>query len=213
MRGFESLILCQEETPLGVSSFFSEVLRDSTPSNARLRRSLANRQLDADCSLRFAPKANRPSNPSSSASKEETPFGVSSLFSEVLRDSNPSNARLRWSLANRQLDADCSLRFAFKGKSAIESLILCQEETPLGVSSFFSEVLRDSTPSNARLRRSLANRQLDADCSLRFAPKANRPSNPSSSAKKGLLNNPKRKSQTLSRNGKGLLFLTHQGCG
>ena len=31
--------------------------------------------------------------------------------------------------------------------------------------------------------------------------------------KKGLLNNPKRKSQTLSRNGKGLLFLTHQGCG
>jgi len=29
----------------------------------------------------------------------------------------------------------------------------------------------------------------------------------------GLLNNPKRKSQTLSRNGKGLLFLTHQGCG
>ena len=29
----------------------------------------------------------------------------------------------------------------------------------------------------------------------------------------GLLNNPNRKSQTLSRNGKGLLFLTYQGCG
>ena len=30
---------------------------------------------------------------------------------------------------------------------------------------------------------------------------------------KGLLNNPKSKSQTLFQNGKGLLFLTHQGCG
>ena len=29
----------------------------------------------------------------------------------------------------------------------------------------------------------------------------------------GLLNNPKSKSQTLFQNGKGLLFLTHQGCG
>ena len=28
-----------------------------------------------------------------------------------------------------------------------------------------------------------------------------------------LLNNPKRKSQTLSKSGKGLLFPTHQGCG
>ena len=62
---------------MGVSSFFSEVLRDSNPSNARLRRSLANRQLDADCSLRFAPKANRPSNPSSSAKKRH--FRVSLL--------------------------------------------------------------------------------------------------------------------------------------
>ena len=29
----------------------------------------------------------------------------------------------------------------------------------------------------------------------------------------GLWNNPKRESQALSQNGKGLLFLTHQGCG
>ena len=84
--------------------------------------------------------------------------------------------------------------------------------TPHGVSSFLLQ--RGIRPHPMQgLRRSLANRQLDADCSLRFAPKANRPSNPSSSSTKGLLNNPKRKSQTLSRNGKGLLFLTHQGCG
>ena len=31
--------------------------------------------------------------------------------------------------------------------------------------------------------------------------------------KKGLLNNPKEKVQTLSEIGQGLLFLAHQGCG
>ena len=46
------------------------------------------------------------------------PSGCCFCFGKKGRESNPSNASARWALAVRQLDAERSLRFAPKGKSA-----------------------------------------------------------------------------------------------
>ena len=68
-----------------------------------------------------------------------------------------------------------------KGKSAIESLILFFGHHMVSLLFWLQGGIR--THSNARLRRILATRRLDAECSFRFAPqRANRQSNPSFSS-------------------------------
>ena len=57
------------------------------------------------------------------------PSGCCFCFWKKGRESNPSNASARWALAVRQLDAERSLRFAPKGKSAIDSRTLLQSKT------------------------------------------------------------------------------------
>jgi len=64
------------------------------------------------------PRANRPSIPVPCSKTKQHPIGMLFCFGKKGRESNPSNAGARWALAVRQLDAERSLRFAPKGKSA-----------------------------------------------------------------------------------------------
>ena len=70
------------------------------------------------------PRANRPSIPVPCSKTKQHPIGMLFCFGKKGRESNPSNASVRWALAVRQLDAERSLRFAPKGKSAIDSRTL-----------------------------------------------------------------------------------------
>ena len=67
------------------------------------------------------PRANRPSIPVPCSKTKQHPIGMLFCFGKKGRESNPSNASARWALAVRQLDAERSLRFAPKGKPAIDS--------------------------------------------------------------------------------------------
>ncbi len=82
------------------------------------------------------------------------------------------NASVRWTLANRRLDADCSLRFAPLGVNRQSIPVPCSKRkgTPMGCLFFWNKRAGNRTHSNASVQRTLANRRLDADCSLRFAP-------------------------------------------
>ncbi len=61
-------------TPKGVFLFLGIECGNRTHLNASVRRTLANRQLDADCSLRFSPRgANRPSIPVPAARTSNQP--------------------------------------------------------------------------------------------------------------------------------------------
>ena len=70
------------------------------------------------------PRANRPSIPVPCSKTKQHPIGMLFCFWKKGRESNPSNASARRALAVRQLNAERSLRFAPKGKSAIDSRTL-----------------------------------------------------------------------------------------
>ena len=60
---------------------------------------------------------------------KQHPMGCCFCVRNRERKSNPFHASARWALAVRQLDAERSLRFAPKGKSAIDSRTLLQNKT------------------------------------------------------------------------------------
>ena len=117
-----------KQHPMGCCFCVRNRERKSNPFHASARWALAVRQLDAERSLRFASRANRPSIPVPCSKTKQHPIGMLFCFGKKGRESNPSNASARWALAVRQLDAERSLRFAPKGKSAIDSCTLLQNK-------------------------------------------------------------------------------------